>query len=98
MTIWLITRHPGALNWANQQQLPYDQHCNHLAITQIRAGDLIYGTLPIPLIAAANKRGARYFHLEMNLPETQRGTELTAEQLEQLKAHWVEYRATQINP
>ncbi len=96
MTTWLITRHPGALNWANKQQLPYDQHRNHLIIEQIQPGDILYGTLPVTLIAAVNDQGARYFHLEMDLPEAQRGMELTTEQLEQLKARWVEYQARRI--
>lgn len=93
MATWLISRHPGTLQWVQQQGLTFDHHQPHLNPADVQTGDSVYGTLPVSLIASINARGARYFHLEMDLPANKRGTELTPQDLVELGAHWQEYRA-----
>jgi CRISPR-associated protein Csx16 len=89
---YLITRHPGALDWLKGQvQQPF-RHETHLTdLNVIKWGDCIMGTLPLHLIAAICARGARYFHLDVELPDYLRGAELSAQQLTELNAALVEY-------
>ena len=91
MTTWLISRHPGAIAWATATQ-QFDRQQSHLDVHQIHKGDCVYGTLPVPMIAAINQRGARYFHLQLALNADQRGRELSQEELEAMQACWVEYQ------
>ena len=86
MTTYFITRHPGALEWAQRQGLAVDTHVNHLDTSQISAGDTVIGTLPVNLAADVCARGARYLHLSLNLPPCARGRELSADELEQFDA------------
>lgn len=91
---YLVTRHPGALQWLSQVIAEPSMHITHLSdLNLIQAGDIVVGTLPINLVAALNKRGARYFHLHIDMPEYLRGHELSKTQLEQLDASLVEYSA-----
>lgn len=82
MTTWLITRHPGAIEWMQRRGIAYDRHERHLDAACVQAGDLVIGTLPVPLAAQVCDRGARYAHLNLDLPEILRGVELTADQLD----------------
>lgn len=87
MTVYFITRHPGALQWAKQNQLHYDVHAEHLlCISQLQAGDTVVGTLPINMVYQLNKRQVSYIHLSLQIPPDLRGIELTAEQLNGCKA------------
>lgn len=96
MTTWFITRHPGARQWAEQQQLAIDRHCVHLDPAEISAGDTVIGSLPVHLAAAVCATGARYVNLSLDLPAHARGKELTAEELAQFNARLEEYRITPI--
>lgn len=89
---YLVTRHPGALDWLKRHvQHPYI-HVTHLTdLSLIKWGDCVMGTLPLYLIAGICNRGARYFHLEVVLPDYLRGTELSAQQLTEMDAALVEY-------
>ena len=92
MTHWFISRHSGAIEWAKQQNLPVDRFESHLDVDEVKPGDHVYGTLPVELAAEVCRRGARFFSLSMLVPENQRGTELTAEDLIMLNARLREYR------
>ncbi|MCH7306325.1 CRISPR-associated protein Csx16 [Acinetobacter sp. NIPH 1869] len=82
MTIYFITRHPGALQWAKQNQLHFDVHLEHLLdLEQLHAGDTIIGTLPINIVEILNSKGIRYIHLSLKIPPHLRGIELDAKQL-----------------
>lgn len=90
--IYFITRHPGALEWLRQQVSEPATHLEHLAeLGGIGPGDCVVGTLPIGLAAAVCCRGARYLHLEIELPHALRGRELSARQLDELGAALIEY-------
>lgn len=82
MTTWFITRHPGARQWAQQQNLHVDRHVAHLDPTDVQPGDTVIGSLPVHLAAAVCQRGARYFNLSLDLPAEARGQELSAAELD----------------
>ncbi len=86
MTNWFITRHTGALQWAQTQQLQVDHFCEHLDINQVQAGDTVMGSLPVHLAAEVCARGARYLHLSIDLPAHYRGKELRVGELQQFNA------------
>ena len=77
MTVYFVSRHPGAVSWANSHGLEIDVWVRHLAVEQVRPGDTVAGTLPIQLAAAVCDRNAHYLHLVVDLPEHWRGRELT---------------------
>lgn len=78
MTTYFISRHSGAIAWAESQGFHVDQQLAHFDVSVVQTGDLILGTLPVNLIAEVNQRGGRYFHLTLELPAELRGQELTA--------------------
>ncbi|QFY90278.1 CRISPR-associated protein Csx16 [Magnetovirga frankeli] len=93
-TTWFISRHPGALHWAEQTGIAYDRHLEHLELDQVQAGDRVIGSLPVNLAAEVCARGAEYHHLSLELPRALRGRELSAEQLRQagarIRRYWVQ--------
>ena len=89
---FFVSRHPGAIEWA--RQYPWAVRARfvpHLEIEDIRAGDVVIGTLPVNLAAEVCARGARYLHLSISLTAGQRGTELTARELDAADACLVPY-------
>lgn len=87
MTTWLITRHPGALQWMQRSGIAFDQHLAHLHdVNRIQPGDVVIGTLPVHLAAQVCARGASYWNLSLQMPEVMRGQELSAQQLGQCGA------------
>jgi len=80
--VWLVTRHPGAREWARRRGIQADCVVEHLDVSQVRPGDTVIGTLPLHLAAAVCRAGARLFHLSIDVPPEQRGKELTADEME----------------
>ena len=78
---WFVSRHPGAIEWAQRGQLVIERWVAHLDPTEVAAGDLVIGTLQVNLAADVCKRGARYLHLSLSMPSAWRGRELSAEAL-----------------
>lgn len=97
MTIWLVTRHPGAVEWAARHGIQWDKHVAHLDPREIAAGDTVIGSLPINLAAEICNRGARYFNLSLNLPAHLRGRELDAATLTACEARLEEYIVKKVN-
>ncbi len=91
MTTWFVTRHAGAKEWAARQGLEVDQVVDHLELEQVEDGDTVLGTLPINLVAELNEMHVRYFHLILLLPPSLRGTEISADMMEQLDAQLEEF-------
>lgn len=107
MTIFFVSRHPGAIEWAVRHGIHADVQLTHLesarvgagetdtksettvqqggrakdALRAVACGDTLLGTLPVNLAAEVCAHGARYFNLTLNLPETWRGRELSADDL-----------------
>jgi CRISPR-associated protein Csx16 len=91
MTTWLVTRHPGALDWLRAQGFTAVEHVPHLDPARVASGDTVIGTLPVHLASAVCERGARYFNLSLDVPETLRGRELSADELTAYGARLEEY-------
>ena len=81
MTVYFVSGHGGAIEWAARRGIEAVA-IRHLDISTIESGDMVIGTLPVHLVAEINARGARYLHLSMDLPETARGRELTADDMD----------------
>jgi len=91
---WLITRHQGLIDWAQQKGQEFDVVRDHLDpadFLYLGEGDRVYGILPLYLINEVGQHGAVYWHLEIKLTLGQRGTEFTEQFLHQQAARWVCY-------
>lgn len=98
MTTYFVTRHSGALQWAHQKQLSFDVHLEHLIdLHLLHENDVVIGTLPINLVCALNEKGIRYIHLSLEIPVQLRGTELSADQLNECHASLQEFVVHKLN-
>lgn len=92
MTIYFVTRHDGALDWAKASDVAFDVHLTHLGDdVALKTGDVVIGTLPINIVYKINHMGVRYKHLSLEIPAQWRGLELTREQLLQCSASLQEF-------
>jgi CRISPR-associated protein Csx16 len=91
MTIFFVSRHPGAIDWVHRHGISIDRILTHLDPEEIQAGDMVIGMLPIHLAAEVCARKARYLHLSVDLPQDRRGVELSADELEHFGARIEEY-------
>jgi CRISPR-associated protein Csx16 len=98
MTTWFVTRHAGALDWARQQGITFDAHVVHLDPEKVGAGDTVIGSLPVNLAAEVCARGAEYWNLSLRLERTDRGRELTADDLERCGVVIERYDIRKISP
>lgn len=98
MTVWFVTRHPGAVEWAARRGLSVDRQVGHLDPDAISSGDIVIGILPVNLAARVCERGARYLNLSINLPERARGRELSADELETFDARLEEFEVRHVLP
>ena len=94
MTVWFVSRHPGAAEWARRRGLVVDRQVAHLDPYTVEAGDTVIGTLPVHLAASVCARGARYMNLSLDLPVEARGRELSAGELERYGARLEAYLVT----
>ncbi|MDP2811901.1 MAG: CRISPR-associated protein Csx16 [Rhodocyclaceae bacterium] len=92
MTLWFVTRHPGALDWARQNSIAFDRHVVHLDPAKVSAGDTVIGSLPVNLAFEVCERGAEYWNLSLRLEPADRGRELTADDLERCGARIEAFR------
>jgi len=81
MSIWFVSRHPGAVEWAKSQEIDVDYWVPHLSVDDIAPRDTVIGTLPVNMAAGVCAIGARYINLSLDLPHAWRGRELSAVQL-----------------
>lgn len=91
MSVILVSRHAGTLDWFKQNGLTIDKHVVHFDINSIQGSDTVVGILPIHLAAQVCALGAKYYHLEMEVPLDFRGKELTSEELNAFGAKLVPY-------
>ena len=98
MTVYFITRHPGAVAWAHEEGIEVTQLIDHLDVACIQPGDTVVGTLPVNLAAQVCARGGRYLHLSLELPPDMRGKELTAEDMRRLGAKVEEFLIVPAKP
>jgi CRISPR-associated protein Csx16 len=81
MTTYFISRHSGAMHWAESLGIAVDQVISHFDPECVQAGDVVIGTLPIHLAARVCARGGHYLHLSLNVRPEWRGRELSAIEL-----------------
>ncbi|MCC7414051.1 MAG: CRISPR-associated protein Csx16 [Gammaproteobacteria bacterium] len=91
-----VSRHPGAAEWAAQENIAVDVFVPHLDLESVHSGDTVIGTLPVHQVANLVARGVRYLHLVLDTPESIRGRELSAEQLRELGAGLHEFTARRV--
>ncbi|MCX7627453.1 MAG: CRISPR-associated protein Csx16, partial [Methylophilaceae bacterium] len=91
MTVWFVSRHVGAVEWAQRRGIRVDRWVPHLEVSDVAAGDTVIGTLPINLAAEVCTRGAVYLNLSLELPPEARGRELTADELDAYGARLERY-------
>lgn len=97
MTTYFISRHPGAVAWAESEGFHVDDCLAHFEVKIVQPGDRILGTLPINLVAEVNARGGQYYHLTLELPADTRGKELTADDMRNYGARLEQYTAQKIS-
>jgi len=90
MTTYFVSRHEGALEWAQRQGIEATA-LSHLDPDSITPGDRVIGALPVHIAAQICARGGHYCHLTLNLPPEARGRELSANEMTALGARICEY-------
>ena len=98
MTKWFVGRHDAAKDFARANGHADAAFIDHLDIVAVKPGDVVVGILPINLAAAVAKQGGRYIHLALDVPESQRGRELTLDDMERHGARFVEYTIRRRRP
>ncbi|WP_448216484.1 CRISPR-associated protein Csx16 [Endozoicomonas sp. 2B-B] len=91
MAVYLITRHPGAVEWAKSTGLVFDHTIQHINARTINCGDRVYGLLPVHLAAIVCDLGAEYWHLCIDIPEHKRGQELSIEEMRRFNARFEQF-------
>ncbi|WP_172202826.1 CRISPR-associated protein Csx16 [Niveibacterium sp. COAC-50] len=89
--IWIVTRHPGAVEWLQRKGIVVDGLVAHVDPAVLRAGDTVVGILPVQLAARICEAGGRYLHLSLDVPPALRGKELTADEMDALNPRLEEY-------
>lgn len=96
MTVYFVSRHAGAQEWAAEQGINVDCVIAHLDPACIQPGDVVIGTLPVNNVAIVCQRGGRYLHLCLDLPPALRGRELSVMEMRACAARLEEYRAESV--
>ena len=86
MKRWLVTRHPGAVEWFSRRGYVFDCHVWHLDISDTAPGDVVYGSLPISHVADLCARNVEYWGLCIPMQYDNRGKELSADELQNMGA------------
>lgn len=96
MTTFFISRHPGAIDWIKQQGVRIDRWESHLSLSDVAPGDVVVGILPIPMVFALNGLGASYIHLNVEVPASLRGSELSSTELNTMGATLQAYQVRRV--
>lgn len=91
MKTYFVTRHIGAIEWANENGFSDAEKIAHFDPPIVKSGDNVIGILPIHLAAEVFQRGGNYFHLSIETPPEAQGKELTKEELYAFNAKIEEY-------
>ena len=94
--VWFVGRHAGALDFARQVGLRVDVVLTHADTLTVAPGDRVYGTLPYWLAARVCEMGGEFWCLEVPLSRTERGRELSADDLHRAGAHFVRYEVRRV--
>lgn len=91
MQTYVVSRHPGALEWLKCHGHDVSGALFHLDEIRLTPGDVVIGTLPVHLAAEVIRQGARYLHICMQLPASARGRELGFAEMTAYGAELKEY-------
>jgi CRISPR-associated protein Csx16 len=91
MSVWFVSRHPGAVEWAKAQGISVDHWVPHLSVEDVNSRDEVIGTIPVNMAGEVCAKGARYFNLSLKLPQAWRGKELGVDELTRAGARLEEY-------
>ncbi|EGJ09038.1 CRISPR-associated protein Csx16 [Rubrivivax benzoatilyticus] len=92
MTVYLVSRHPGAIDWMRTELAAPDARVlSHVGAQRFESGDVVAGVLPLWLAARACGAGATALSLDLDLAPEQRGRELDAAELRAAGARLVRY-------
>lgn len=92
MTIYFISRHTGAIEWATSMNLQVDRFLQHIDDDIFVAGDIVIGTLPINMVCELQNRNIKVLSLILDLPLKLRGKELSQAELVACNARLVNYQ------
>ena len=98
MSVYFISRHPGARQWLAEEGIAVDEHLAHLEPGRLAPGDLVIGNLGIQQVAALQARGVRYQHLCLDLEPEERGVELTPAEMRARGARLEAYEVRSLAP
>lgn len=96
-TTYFVTRHAGAKEWAARKGIAA-KIVEHVDLAAVGRGDVVISSLPAHFVADLIERGARYVHLAMEVPEEDRGRNLSADEMDRYGARLVEMTAAAIGP
>ncbi len=82
MTTYFVSRHAGAVEWAERNGFNSVVVSAHFDTAVVNDGDKVIGTLPVHLAAEVCEKGGQYHHLILNLPADARGQEISADAME----------------
>lgn len=86
MTVYFVSRHPGAAEWALRRGFGEATLVRHFDPAVLNPGDTVIGTLPVNLAADVCERGCAFFFLVMELTkedrEGRRLPDLSADEME----------------
>ena len=91
MTVHVVTRHLGALEWLRNRGIRWDRQHDRFDGQAIQKDDQVIGILPMRVAAEICSRGARYHHICVDLPNDRRGAELSRDDMEALGARLEEF-------
>lgn len=74
-----------------KQPIAVDRWATHLDTDEIAAGDTVIGVLPLHSVAKICAKGAIFMAINVELAERQRGRELTAREMEDVKCSLQRY-------
>jgi putative CRISPR-associated protein (TIGR02620 family) len=94
MSIWYVGRHEASSHWLLEQGIALTHCLPHLdgKVWPV-SGDVVIGNLPIQWVAELSSRGVKYVHIELTLPLSARGQELTADDLSRYGVKLTAYSA-----
>jgi CRISPR-associated protein Csx16 len=99
MRTYIVTRHPGAIEWIRRRLGDVDAAVlHHVGDFSFGPGDRVCGVLPLSLAAQICAVGAQAHVLTYEVPESLRGHELSVTTLEALGARLVRYEVREIGP
>ena len=97
MTTYLVTRHEGTRKWvdamAKHDRLPFaiDRMLEHLDTSVLKKGDVVVGTLPIHIAAELHAKGIEFWSLDLHVPPSDRGKELSGLHIAKYGARFTRY-------